>query len=374
MSLARLLAAPSYDTLRAPWLARYAAAGLDRGRGFALVGAAGWAAPLVEAAVRRGVAVCGVFDDALACVGTRCGGVVVQPMEACRALDRATPLVLGTHHVGPLTERLRTWEFAHVLPYALLHEADPSWPANPFYAGLLADLWAQRARYAVLADTLADDTSRAVLDAAIAFRLDLDATGLIPHCRGDAYFAEVRPVGASEVFIDGGAYTGDSFVHFRAWCGDQFRAAFLFEPDPENFAQLCCAIGDDPRVRCVLGALAAHDGTAAFARDAGRTAHLGAEGALQVRTAALDAFPPAAAATFLKLNIEGAELAALHGAADLLRRTRPQLAVAVYHRPDHLWRIAEFLQALGVPYRLSLRQHAPALIETVLYAVSEGRN
>ncbi len=37
---------------------------------------------------------------------------------------------------------------------------------------------------------------------------------------------------------------------------------------------------------------------------------------------------------FIKMDIEGAESPALAGCSKLLRRSRPDLAIAAYHRPD----------------------------------------
>ena len=39
---------------------------------------------------------------------------------------------------------------------------------------------------------------------------------------------------------------------------------------------------------------------------------------------------------FIKMDIEGAEVAALTGARETLRRFRPRLAIAVYHREGDL--------------------------------------
>ena len=39
---------------------------------------------------------------------------------------------------------------------------------------------------------------------------------------------------------------------------------------------------------------------------------------------------------FIKMDIEGAELKAIEGAAEILRRYKPQLAIAVEHTDDQL--------------------------------------
>jgi FkbM family methyltransferase len=71
---------------------------------------------------------------------------------------------------------------------------------------------------------------------------------------------------------------------------------------------------------------------------------------------------------FLKLDVEGAELAALQGAEETLRRFRPKLAIAAYHDPDDLVDLPAFVDGLGAGYRLYLGHFTPGREETILFA------
>jgi hypothetical protein len=71
---------------------------------------------------------------------------------------------------------------------------------------------------------------------------------------------------------------------------------------------------------------------------------------------------------FIKLDIEGAEVNALEGAANTLRRHRPRLAIAAYHRNDDLTRIPVTLRQMGPNYRFHLAHYTTHHGETVLYA------
>lgn len=80
-------------------------------------------------------------------------------------------------------------------------------------------------------------------------------------------------------------------------------------------------------------------------------------------------------ATFIKMDIEGAELKALEGAADTIRRWKPLLAISLYHKPEDLLTIPQYIRSLNAEYTFYLRGHHPELaIELVLYAVSEVRD
>jgi hypothetical protein len=88
-----------------------------------------------------------------------------------------------------------------------------------------------------------------------------------------------------------------------------------------------------------------------------------------VTVVALDDVLPGIVATDLKMDIEGAELDALRGATELIRRRRPRLAICVYHQPEHLWRIPMFVRDLGLSYDFHLRSHGFFGFDVVMYAI-----
>jgi FkbM family methyltransferase len=73
---------------------------------------------------------------------------------------------------------------------------------------------------------------------------------------------------------------------------------------------------------------------------------------------------------FIKMDIEGAEQNALRGAPGTLRRFRPRLAVAVYHRPDDPPRVTELVRAAQPGYTVQCGPCARAgwsIVPTILY-------
>ncbi len=63
--------------------------------------------------------------------------------------------------------------------------------------------------------------------------------------------------------------------------------------------------------------------------------------------------------TFIKFEIEGSEVAALHGAINTIKKNRPKLALSIYHRPQDLELIMEFVDGLELGYKYALRAHNP---------------
>ena len=54
---------------------------------------------------------------------------------------------------------------------------------------------------------------------------------------------------------------------------------------------------------------------------------------------------------FIKMDVEGAEVNALHGASDTLRRFRPRLAIATEHKPDDETTIPNAIRAIKSDYQ-----------------------
>lgn len=71
---------------------------------------------------------------------------------------------------------------------------------------------------------------------------------------------------------------------------------------------------------------------------------------------------------FIKMDIEGSELAALKGGEKLIRQSRPKLAISLYHRPEDFFTIPLWLDSLGCGYRFHLDHYSIHHEETVLYA------
>ena len=87
---------------------------------------------------------------------------------------------------------------------------------------------------------------------------------------------------------------------------------------------------------------------------------------------ALDSFKEKLHPTILKIDVEGWESRLLSGAEEMIRRDRPVIAVAVYHRERDLWEIPLKLKELVPEYRFYLRSYLN-VAETVLYAVPPER-
>jgi FkbM family methyltransferase len=73
--------------------------------------------------------------------------------------------------------------------------------------------------------------------------------------------------------------------------------------------------------------------------------------------------------SFIKMDIEGAELQALKGCAEIIKLNKPKLAISIYHKEMDYVDIAEYICSLVPEYKLYMRHYTPIYAETVLYCV-----
>lgn len=72
---------------------------------------------------------------------------------------------------------------------------------------------------------------------------------------------------------------------------------------------------------------------------------------------------------FIKMDIEGSEMAALRGALASIHAYRPKLAISIYHKPDDFFEICNFLHDQQLGYRFFIEHYAIYDEETVLFAL-----
>ena len=180
-----------------------------------------------------------------------------------------------------------------------------------------------------------------------------------------------------ECFVDCGAFDGDSLRALAGWTGGRFRKAVAFEADPLNFAALERTVSTEPklkgRVRAVRAAVGRNRSMVRFAASGRGNAGISDSGDIVVDCVPLDDALLDEQPTYIKMDIEGAELDALHGGSATLCRRRPLLAVCTYHAQDHLWQVPLGVRELMPESRLVLRSYCVDGFDLVCYAIPSDR-
>jgi FkbM family methyltransferase len=299
------------------------------------------------------------------------GILIVSPKAAIERNSNATFVVAIWHpsRSERLTDRvdqLKSLGASNVIPfYGLFAEywnallPNFLWERPEYYAARTEEIERGRA--------LLDEDGRAEFDRQMRLRLGDFSDQVIDS--GVQYFPkDLFQLSGNEVFVDCGAYDGDTISEFRRATRDHFEKIIAFEPDPDNFATLTSAVDSDSRIILLPYATGARRETVHFSAG-GTGARISSTGTCEVETITLDEALDGIAPTYMKFDIEGSEPATLEGGRETIQRHRPKMAVCAYHAPDHLWNIPLQLNELLPEFRLTLRPYCFDGFDCVCYCI-----
>ena len=200
---------------------------------------------------------------------------------------------------------------------------------------------------------------------------------LLVNVFGEEYFdVPVHQKGQTEVFIDAGSLNGHDTKRFIKWCEGEYSKCYIFEPehdaylltkhklsDVENCEIYEAALGNDDR-RAIFNSNVIDPGGARLADDQ-------SSGECNVELCTIDRVLNGEKVTFIKMDIEGAELDALKGAEKSIVKHKPVLAISVYHMENDLVDIPLYIKSIVPEYKMYLRHYTNTVYDTVLYCICE---
>ncbi len=168
-----------------------------------------------------------------------------------------------------------------------------------------------------------------------------------------------------DVVVDCGAAEG----LFALVAAEKGARVFCVEPLPEFVEGLHRTFDTNPRVTILPVAAGAAPATVRFSANT-ISSTISADGGIEARVEPLDSLlgDDAATVTYLKADVEGAELDVVRGAANLIARGKPRIVLAVYHDPNDPQAIAAELRKLRPDYRIRFKGLAANGNPVVLHA------
>lgn len=218
---------------------------------------------------------------------------------------------------------------------------------------------------------LSDDTSRAVFKNVIEFKLSGRPQYLFEiETERQEVFQKLFRLSEREVYVDLGAYNGDTVCEFLEATRNRFERIIAVEPDPKNFKKLCRleGVAEDPRIEAHNLAAWSRETTLGFSCDGGRNSHIRFTGT-PIKATSVDSLLDGQPASLIKIDVEGAEREAIEGARATISKFAPKLAVSAYHHTTDFYSLVDYIGSLNPEYRVFLRHHPyiPAW-ETNIYA------
>ncbi len=207
---------------------------------------------------------------------------------------------------------------------------------------------------------LADDTSRSCFENYIDYKLTGDISYLERAESGpDDEFDLLKDI-SEGCFVDLGAYYGDTLVRYlnRFPC---LNKAVAVEPERHSFKKLSeCAktLGSD--ITCINALVGSRTGTEKVSASRGRgTRALPASNVELKKTVDIDVVTVDSLSidnvSFIKFDVEGSESDAIEGAKETIKRDRPVMKIACYHRSEDVFAIVKKVLEIRDDYKIYIR-------------------
>ena len=223
----------------------------------------------------------------------------------------------------------------------------------------------------------------------LANLINILATGKlekINHLEKNMYFSpsEFYP-DFNSTFVDAGAFTGDTLEEFIRENMGSFKKIYAFEPGAKQIKALKTRLKrlisewsfNKKSVIIEKAALSKKNGFTyfngnnnhemlSFAKEIKNKQINHSEN--KIKTISLDTYLGEKEVSFIKADVEGMEIELIEGAAKIINKQKPLLAIAAYHYPNDIYNIFNLIKSIRNDYRFSLRHHAKVIGDYVLYA------
>lgn len=224
-------------------------------------------------------------------------------------------------------------------------------------------------------DELADERSRSVLKELAYARVNHTVGKLIEFADSNQYFNELtfEKNSSNEVYVDCGAFNGDTIVKYKAFTNGKYKKIYAFEPDKGNLETLKNNTASFANIEIINKGIWDKDKTLSF-NSSGSGSCISESGDNVIEVTTIDSIVKDDKVTFIKMDVEGSELEALHGAKETIRKNSPKLAICCYHKENDIIDLYTYIKSFdreGVIYNFYLRHHSNGASETVLYAIPQ---
>ncbi|MCZ9962842.1 FkbM family methyltransferase [Brachyspira hyodysenteriae] len=230
-----------------------------------------------------------------------------------------------------------------------------------------------------ISNILYDNESKKVLKNILLSKINNDNNLLYEIYDNQQYFSipNFHYSFPNEIFIDIGAFVGDTLEKFINIYYGIFNKIYAFEPGTKQFNALKTrvdrlikewALNENSIILKKCG-VSNYNGESYFNENS-QIAINSITNSInnnKINIVSIDSTLLNEHITFIKADIEGEELNMLKGAKNTIKKYKPKIAISVYHRPDDLLTIPKYIKSIVPEYKFSLRHHSITFNETVLY-------
>ncbi len=231
----------------------------------------------------------------------------------------------------------------------------------------------KREDFVWLYDSLKDYKSKTVLLSILNnyYNFDLNGLNLVADKIYKHYFdLDLLPFCKNEVFVDVGAYTGDTVLDYIASYGMSYNKIYCYEITESMVLYMKNNFSNLPNVE--IRNLAVAERVGKLYLDANSTS----ASANRVKEAGVDAVNAVSLdedikekISMIKMDIEGGEISAIKGAKEHIKNDLPKLFISVYHSNDDIITIPKLIRSYTDKYDFYLRYYGGNLYATEIVLI-----
>ena len=174
-----------------------------------------------------------------------------------------------------------------------------------------------------------------------------------------------------EVFIDAGGFNGDTSSQFAKKTLYKYKKIYLFEPNAKSAEKCRNELKNLHDCEIIQKGTWSKNELLTFLEqeEGSRQVNTAENNTVTIEATTIDSILKGEEATFIKMDVEGAELNSLIGAKNTIIKYKPRLAIYVYHRRNDIWEIHKLLLKYNPDYKFYLRIYSFTGNDAVLYAI-----
>ena len=159
-----------------------------------------------------------------------------------------------------------------------------------------------------------------------------------------------------EVYLDLGAYNGDTIIEFLKYANGKYNRIIAVEPNIKNYKKLLSNCEHLSDFFAYNKAVSDDVKTVIFSSLSGRQSSISEKG-VEIKTLTIDEISKIENITYIKIDVEGGEINAINGGENTIKRCKPKLNIALYHRFSDLFEIPNLIYKLNPNYQFEIRKH-----------------
>ena len=269
-------------------------------------------------------------------------------------------------------EKLSAWGGLHIDYFSFIKYS--GFPLSiEYWHGFKESYSLNESKYDEIRSLLKDELSKQTFDRLIKFKLDYDISQMSDFKMNlkEQYFEpflDLKPSGES--FCDVGGYDGATTQNFIKHC-PLYDKIYYWEPDPSFMEKSKAMLSDIPNIMYITMGASDKNETLRFKID-GSASRIAEDGEVSIEVGKIDDVIKDGV-SFIKMDIEGNEIAAINRARQTILQNHPILAICAYHKGDDFVTIPQAIFHIRKDYDIYLRHYTQGIFETVMFFVPKQK-